>query len=168
MYFSGIWPTKHNLFRLCTGRTPIPKTLSVCSCVFVDVCVHFDMPGSTVWSLMLLKWCRVSGLVPLGRGHPPAGTPVAGRGYISLHYWLLHTSLLSASRASKHHLFSMTPTNTLPLPTLSATPLYWFPPRSDFPRAVSRGSSFLTNYLVKFMASSPELQPLQNTFREPP
>lgn len=34
-----------------------------------------------------------------------------------------------------------------------------------FPLHVSRGSSFLTDYLVKLMASSPELQPLWNTFR---
>lgn len=50
---------------------------------------------------------------------------------------------------------------------LSATPFYWFPPRSDFPRAVSHGSSFLTNYPVRLMASSPELQPLQKHFPRP-
>lgn len=145
---------EHNLFHLCQDE-PRCETLSVSICVVADMCVHSGVPRSTVWSLVLLRWCCVSGPVPLGRGHPPAGTHRAGcwTPLISLHCWLLHTPLLSASRASKHHLSSVTPPKQHPPPTtLSAAPPYWFPPKSDFPRPVSCSSSFLTNYAVKLMA----------------
>lgn len=163
---------EHNLFHLCQDE-PRCETLSASICVCADTCVHSGVPRSTVWSLVLLRWCRVSGPAPLGRGRPPAGTHRAGcwTPLISLHCWLLHTPLLSASRASKHHLSSVTPPKQHPPPpptTLSAAPPYWFPPRSDFPRPVSCSSSFLTNYAVKLMAPSPKLQPLWNTFHDPP
>lgn len=54
---------QHNHFHLCPGRKPI---LNVYSRVFVDIHVSSGVPRSTVWLLMLLRWCCVSGLVPLG------------------------------------------------------------------------------------------------------
>lgn len=80
---------KRNLFH----DEPRCETLSVSVCVFADMCVHSGVLRSTVWSLVLLRWCRVSGPAPLGRGHPPAGTHRSGcwTPLISLHCWLLHT-----------------------------------------------------------------------------
>lgn len=105
---------EHNLFHLCPDEPPLWNFKRLCR----HVCVRFGEPRSTVWSLVLLRWCRMSGQVPLRRGHPPAGTHRAGcwTPLISLHCWLLLTPLLSASRAAKHHLSSMTPTKQHPPP----------------------------------------------------
>lgn len=162
-WFSWIWSTK--------SRSATFKTLSVSVCVFADMCVHSGVLRSTVWSLVLLRWCRVSGPAPLGRGHPPAGTHRSGcwTPLISLHCWLLHTPppLRIKGIQTPSVLRDTSQATSLPT-TLSAAPPYWFPPRSDFPRPVSCSSSFLTNYAVKLMAPSPKLQPLWNTFHDPP